>query len=755
VAAALCVTSRFWSRRRDWVAGGWASAALLPLAVLPFAGVLHNHPWHGTAVFGAGGLVHVWVALGSRGTLAAAAGFAGSRAVRLEQQSFARTGGWLLFAGAGYTSLALSLSPEAGGWVFAGIAAAAWLLCPAIRRAVPGTDEVLAPLGLTAIVVALAACGEAGNAALILAGAAVAASLAVGGRWATGWRAAYAAAGVFALYAAADAAVAFGRGAWELPAAAGAVFVAVLFDAAVRRFEPAWLAVPVLGSVAAGTVVYWQGWPAAHLAWTPLAFAAGIVLFPRCWEHARIFGVAGWAYALALALAPVVLVSAHLEHAWSGAVAFAVTAAVWARVALTAERPLGRALPGAGPAFARLEREALLSGAIGFLFAAAGYVHLESGLSIEHSAWTYAAAACVLLALAAVRPGRDLGALLGGAALGLGIAALAASGHHGQQAIISAAASAGFALVAFGRRQAAFTLPSALLGMGSLAFAWAWAEWPAWSLALVYAGTGSALTSATAPWQRAGGSRSLASVVLPGATWSTSLAVALGALASQAETHPGLRLAESAEWAAVAGVGGLAGLLLVAEGALRLGRGAWLPGSALLLAASEMAIAIGDPGNAQAYTAPIAVYLLGLGLAWRRSPGLIARHLFLHEAVLLAGAAMLLLPPAAMALGEAGAGWGLLVIAEGVALAAAGFALSQRWLVVAGVAGVGGAALRYFFLSGGEGGTPYWVWIGLAGILLLTAGVLMLLERDWWDRARGHLSHWWLEGGGRLGTTEN
>jgi hypothetical protein len=352
-----------------------------------------------------------------------------------------------------------------------------------------------------------------------------------------------------------------------------------------------------------------------------------------------------------------------------------------------------------------------------------------------------------LLAIAAVRPGKDRGALVAGAGIALCVAASGASGPHGQLAVILAAAAAAFALVAWGRREAGFTLPAALLGMVSLAFAWVWAEWPAWSLALVYAGAATALAPVTAPWRRKGGTRSLAAVTLPVVAWSTSLAVALGALAHFAGADGRTRLAGSNEWAALAGVAGLAGSLLVAEGAWRLGRIAWLPGSALLLAAAEMAIAIADPGNPQAHTAPIALYFLGLGLAWRTSPGVIAPHLFLHEAVLLAGAAMLLLPPATMALGAQGAGWGLLVIAEGVVLAGAGFVFSQRWLVVAGVAGVGAAASRYFFLSGGEGGTPYWVWIGLAGILLLTAGVLMLLERDWWDGARVRLSRWWLEAG--------
>jgi hypothetical protein len=36
--------------------------------------------------------------------------------------------------------------------------------------------------------------------------------------------------------------------------------------------------------------------------------------------------------------------------------------------------------------------------------------------------------------------------------------------------------------------------------------------------------------------------------------------------------------------------------------------------------------------------------------------------------------------------------------------------------------------------------------LGVAGLLLLGVGVLMLLERDWWDRSRAHMVRWWLEG---------
>ena len=105
--------------------------------------------------------------------------------------------------------------------------------------------------------------------------AAVAASLAVGGRHAMSWRGAYAGAAVFALTVAHGHASEVGADAWQLPAAYGLVLAALLWDSAWNRFQTAMLFVPAVASLGAGAAIWWQGWPSLHMAWTPLAFASG------------------------------------------------------------------------------------------------------------------------------------------------------------------------------------------------------------------------------------------------------------------------------------------------------------------------------------------------------------------------------------------------------------------------------------------------------------------------------------------------
>ena len=81
-----------------------------------------------------------------------------------------------------------------------------------------------------------------------------------------------------------------------------------------------------------------------------------------------------------------------------------------------------------------------------------------------------------------------------------------------------------------------------------------------------------------------------------------------------------------------------------------------------------------------------------------------------------------------------------------MALLAVGLTLFQRWLAVAGVVTLVAVAARFVFDNTANGNIPYWVMLGVAGLALLGVGVLMLLERDWWDRTKARMARWWLEG---------
>jgi hypothetical protein len=165
-------------------------------------------------------------------------------------------------------------------------------------------------------------------------------------------------------------------------------------------------------------------------------------------------------------------------------------------------------------------------------------------------------------------------------------------------------------------------------------------------------------------------------------------------------------------------------------------------GSILVMFGGELFIAMTQPSDMHAYTLPLAAYLVGLGLSFRRSEPLFGRHMEAHEFLFLAGAAVLVLPSAWAAFQPDGGLWGIVTIIEGLGLVALGLVLLQRWLVAPGVLTIVGAAGR--FILTGESRLPAWATIGLVGLALLGIGVLLLLERDWWDRTRLRLAHWWL-----------
>lgn len=124
------------------------------------------------------------------------------------------------------------------------------------------------------------------------------------------------------------------------------------------------------------------------------------------------------------------------------------------------------------------------------------------------------------------------------------------------------------------------------------------------------------------------------------------------------------------------------------------------------------------------------------------------RHLGLSEVPLLAGSAFLLLPAAEHALEREGA-WAIVVLLESMLLVAGGLALNQRWLVVSGALGLGGTALRYTVAGdNGDPVVPAWAALGLAGMVLLSGGLALVLANEWWDRTRERVAGWWMTGAG-------
>ena len=163
--------------------------------------------------------------------------------------------------------------------------------------------------------------------------------------------------------------------------------------------------------------------------------------------------------------------------------------------------------------------------------------------------------------------------------------------------------------------------------------------------------------------------------------------------------------------------------------------------SALLMVALLLEIGHFRPENVQAYTVPLGVYLLAGGLLASRVRTLPDEARPFVEPLQALGAAVLMGPSLVLSWQEGGGLYALILLAE--ALALLGLALMQRWLwLLATSSGfIVLVALRYLF--DGARVLPNWVTLALAGLLLLTAGMAVLLGREQWVRWQRVMQAWW------------
>ncbi|MDP9473223.1 MAG: hypothetical protein M3Q71_21605, partial [Chloroflexota bacterium] len=143
--------------------------------------------------------------------------------------------------------------------------------------------------------------------------------------------------------------------------------------------------------------------------------------------------------------------------------------------------------------------------------------------------------------------------------------------------------------------------------------------------------------------------------------------------------------------------------------------------SVLGLAAALMQIAVTEPGNPQAYSAPIALYLLGASWTRRHDPRI-------YDPLTGAGAALLLVPSLAQSFGPGGFIWALLCGAEALGFVVLGLVLGRRTPLAAGVVGLTLVVLRQTLDAANA--LPSWAIMGLVGVLLLGIGTLALAARE-------------------------
>jgi hypothetical protein len=388
----------------------------------------------------------------------------------------------------------------------------------------------------------------------------------------------------------------------------------------------------------------------------------------------------------------------------------------------------------------------MLARASGLLLTiAAGYFNARLGLEGSSRAWVFLAiGATMWLGLSVA--GRQRPVLFGifapVGALAMTVAATLAWSAPGQATLVLAIGALGPALAFVTVRRPLLWVIAEAFAIAGVIAAWEWRAFDPSNLPLVLAAIAAVLTIAlTSRRSYAGTERGWSVTLLTWVPWLAALAASVALLAQRADgLAAGESLVRTREWAVLAITVALAHSAVLLEG-VRLGtRWVGVLGSAGLLVAGLLAIAITQPDNVQAYTLPSGLYLIALGFVWGRSVALIDPHLYAHEAVMVAGMLVGLLPAAEQSFAPNGGRFGLELIAAGLILLAAGLALSARWLVVGGVLTLTTVAIRWLVT---ESSVPYWLSLGLAGMALLGFGMVLLLERDRWDRLRARVRRWW------------
>ncbi len=271
---------------------------------------------------------------------------------------------------------------------------------------------------------------------------------------------------------------------------------------------------------------------------------------------------------------------------------------------------------------------------------------------------------------------------------------------------------------------------------------WPLFGWAGWTLAMTYSVAGAGVFAALTRWRQPGTAGPEVSVQL--ISWGGLVLGPLVALSVLGNRLEGF----DAEPATLVEFRVLALLFLplaaaaAFEGYRLNARWAYLPASALVMVALELAIATLQPGNVQAYTIPAAIYLALIGLTMRPAERL-SPNLGWHEVLQIAGAGLLVIPQAEQGFEPGGARWGLVLLVEGLALLGVAIALNTRWLAVTAVATLSGVALRFLWVNRDTDVVPYWVMLAVAGFVLLGVGLTLLLQREWWDRSRARLQRRW------------
>jgi hypothetical protein len=537
---------------------------------------------------------------------------------------------------------------------------------------------------------------------------------------------------------------------WPLAVSYGVILLAWAWHAIALRDQTV-IGPPLLASAFGASTLWAAGAGPEWWAYPALAVAAGMAGAEAWLRRVAFIDRWLWLYAVALSvLATVASLPVNYTHPGHGLATQLVTAAVLFAGAWRSGSTIVRAFqPDATPFVLRSERIGLTQAGFAFLFGAAASLNGVLDLAGADRAWALTAVALIPWVILAT-PFFKRDAIWTFVPIGLAgmtIAGALASSDDGVLTAVLAAGALGPVVACVGmRRWALLGIANSFL-MLAIWSGWRWAGIDMAYLPLGYAAVAVAewgLLTGLRKYSPQPGESALVIAYLSWGPWLIAGGVAGALLArKQNELEPGTSLLTTAEWALAAAVLAMVSAAVTGEGLRLWKRWVWTGGSAGLLAALLMGIATYEPGNVQAYTAPIGAYLAFIGLTFRRTPEVFREHLLAHEAVMLIGAAFLVFPPAEQSFAPGGGYYGLELIGIAIVMIGVGVVLHGRWLVAAGIATLTATSMR--MVTGGLFSTPYWLLLGIGGTALIGFGVLVLLERERWDRFRHRVVAWWEE----------
>lgn len=184
------------------------------------------------------------------------------------------------------------------------------------------------------------------------------------------------------------------------------------------------------------------------------------------------------------------------------------------------------------------------------------------------------------------------------------------------------------------------------------------------------------------------------------------------------------------------------GLLAAVEAALSKRLWLALGASAVFMVALLLEIGHFRPDNIQAYTVPIAVYLLAsalLALRMRDLPVDLRTALGPLEAF---AAGLLMMPSFVQSFEDGAWAYAVILLAESLSLLGLGIVQRRLWLVGIAISFTVLNGVHYLFFVGGSA-LPNWAILALAGTAVMAAGTLILLGRDQWTRWQMTVLAWW------------